>query len=84
MGSAASQSPELGEKNYRKRFPCIEVIQGLSQSCPWRITSWRYIVSNVAEAFRVCIFNWVSREANKAPHVLARWSLKNRLLVSLI
>ncbi|KAK9995551.1 hypothetical protein SO802_020237 [Lithocarpus litseifolius] len=61
---------------------CIDAIKSGVNLIPWRLLNFVESVKNVISDYSHVAFNWVHREANKAAHVLANWSLNQSLISS--
>ncbi|KAK9993695.1 hypothetical protein SO802_023398 [Lithocarpus litseifolius] len=61
---------------------CIDAINSGGNLVPWRLLNFVESVKYVISGYNHVSFNWVHREANKAAHVLANWSLNQSLFGS--
>lgn len=53
-----------------------------SKQVPWRVRGICTDISCTLQQIPHCFVNWVSREANNAAHILAKWSLLNNVYAS--
>ena len=58
---------------------CIDALRGKSLNYFWRISGCISHVLLYSETNLGWSFSWTKRESNVAPHMLARWSLRNKL-----
>ena len=58
---------------------CMDAMNGKLLEIPWRLNGFLNYFSPFKSANPNWVFNWVFRDANEAPHCLARWSLMNFL-----
>jgi hypothetical protein len=58
---------------------CMDAINGKLLEIPWRLNGFLDYISPFKSANPNWVFNWVFRDANEAPHCLAKWSLMNFL-----
>ena len=58
---------------------CIEALRTRNLDVPWRISSCLTEICRLTSLLSDCSFIWVRREANRAVHELATWSLQNHL-----
>jgi len=56
---------------------CFDALMSPSYQTPWRLSYFVKEAYQIASHFDSVSVGWVSEEANKAAHVLARWPLKS-------
>ena len=58
---------------------CFDALMSPSYQTPWRLSYFVKEAYQIASHFDSVSFFWVSEEANKAAHALARWPLNSSL-----